>query len=172
MPDVYCVSTAGAGLGGLSGLQNHPFFAGIDWNGLLDQDAPAFVPPEPRDCHISGFDWDFNSLAAAKAVEYTYEPTESPEHDRDESAEALYCRDSVRQASSACKQSDASLARSENQGDIRSGCVGKDKVHDVRRSITDQLEKMTFTEHKPAQNAQAAGLEGPSALPGNVLEFA
>ena len=46
------MSVAGAGDSRLQDLKSHPFFAGINWDDLREQPAPAFTPPQ----HTLGMD--------------------------------------------------------------------------------------------------------------------
>lgn len=71
---------AGAGEGALEELQQHPFFEGIQWAGLLTQKAPDFVLPEPEErAAAAGLDWNLNSYVGAQPLhyEYEYQPTHS-----------------------------------------------------------------------------------------------
>jgi len=57
----------GAGAGGLEDLKAHPFFKGVDWDGLRSGAAPdpAVVDLDSLGSASSSFDWELQSLAAA-----------------------------------------------------------------------------------------------------------
>jgi hypothetical protein len=50
-------------LGGFCG-KAHPFFDGIDWEGIRQQTAPSFIPPtEPNPSDLEQ-DWELQSMRA------------------------------------------------------------------------------------------------------------
>ncbi len=67
-----------AGANDINDLRQHPFFEGVQWVGILDEDAPQFVPPPPPDDEAEGFDWDLSTLASMGPVRYDYAPTAAP----------------------------------------------------------------------------------------------
>jgi hypothetical protein len=67
-----------AGYASIQEVQQHPFFAGVNWDAVRDAAAPKFVP-RPADARQDlSLDWELTSLfrqAAAPAVKYEYLPT-------------------------------------------------------------------------------------------------
>lgn len=63
-----------AGAADMDELKGHAFFAGVDWQGLRQQTAPACVAPRQQDATAIALDWELTSLAGAAggplAVEY------------------------------------------------------------------------------------------------------
>lgn len=61
----------------LAALRAHPLFTGVQWEGLWDGEAVAFVPPEPSSPVAEATDWELlslQSLAEALPVpQYEYE---------------------------------------------------------------------------------------------------
>lgn len=52
-------------------MKEHPFFEGINWQGLRDGPAPEFARPQQEpDVDSVGLDWEMSSLAAALPVAY------------------------------------------------------------------------------------------------------
>lgn len=65
-----------AGYASIQEVQQHPFFAGVNWQAVRDAAAPKFVPraadPARQDLSL---DWELTSLfrqPAAPAVKYEY----------------------------------------------------------------------------------------------------
>ena len=55
-----------AGAADLGELRRHPFFAGVEWEGLRGRPAPAFVEVEGSvGSATSSFDWELQSMVAA-----------------------------------------------------------------------------------------------------------
>lgn len=67
-----------AGYSSIQEVQQHPFFAGVNWHAVRDAAAPKFVP-RPADARQDlSLDWELTSLfrqPAAPAVKYEYLPT-------------------------------------------------------------------------------------------------
>jgi hypothetical protein len=67
-----------AGYRSLEEVQQHPFFAGVNWDAVRDAAAPQFVPMPSDGRQDLSLDWELTSLfrqAAAPAVKYEYLPT-------------------------------------------------------------------------------------------------
>ena len=61
----------GAGAQDLQEVKAHPFFQGVQWDGLRDSPAPAFARPQHApEVESVGLDWEMSSLAAALPVAY------------------------------------------------------------------------------------------------------
>lgn len=61
----------GAGAQNLQEVKAHPFFQGVQWEGLLNSPAPAFARPQHApEVESVGLDWEMSSLAAALPVAY------------------------------------------------------------------------------------------------------
>ena len=69
----------GAGPEGIDALKQHPFFDGVRWETLLDDEAPTFAPPPAPNQEDEAFDWDLSTLASNGPVKYEYVPTGAPE---------------------------------------------------------------------------------------------
>ena len=65
----------GAGAAGTAVLKQHPFFASIDWDGLLARKVtPPFVPKVRTETDVSNFDPRFTGQAASDGPEKTDKP--------------------------------------------------------------------------------------------------
>lgn len=54
-------------------LKSHPFFEGIIWDNIWEQDAPVFqMPPSPTS-QDHGLDWELTSLTKGQPVQYHYD---------------------------------------------------------------------------------------------------
>ena len=67
-----------AGAADIDDLKQHPFFEGVQWESVLNQDAPHYVPPPPPDDEAEGFDWDLSTFASMGPVRYDYAATGAP----------------------------------------------------------------------------------------------
>ncbi|KAF6259923.1 3-phosphoinoside dependent protein kinase [Scenedesmus sp. NREL 46B-D3] len=58
-------------------VQQHPFFAGVNWAAVRSAPAPQFVPPQPPNPDDAALDWEFQSLVrnAAPPIKYEYLPS-------------------------------------------------------------------------------------------------
>lgn len=59
-----------AGAVDMAELKAHPFFKGLEWEGLRRSEAPAFTPPAPDTMDMEGLDWELNSLLAQQPLVY------------------------------------------------------------------------------------------------------
>lgn len=67
-----------AGYNSIEEVQQHPFFAGINWHAVRDAPAPKCVPRQTSGREDLSMDWELTSLfrqAAQPAVKYEYLPT-------------------------------------------------------------------------------------------------
>lgn len=67
-----------AGYNSIEEVQQHPFFAGINWHAVRDAPAPKCVPRQTSGREDLSLDWELTSLfrqAAQPAVKYEYLPT-------------------------------------------------------------------------------------------------
>lgn len=72
------VAVAVTGYKSLQEVQQHPFFAGINWQAVRAAPAPQFVPRPAQDREDLSLDWELTSLfrqPAAPALKYEYLPT-------------------------------------------------------------------------------------------------
>lgn len=67
-----------AGYKSIAEVQQHPFFAGVNWHAVRAAAAPKSVPRPVQSREDLSLDWELTSLfrqAAAPAVKYEYLPT-------------------------------------------------------------------------------------------------
>lgn len=75
---ISCLSATTTGYRSIQEVQQHPFFAGVNWTAVRDAPAPKFVPRPTQGREDLSLDWELTSLfrqAAAPAVKYEYLPT-------------------------------------------------------------------------------------------------
>lgn len=59
-----------AGAVDISEVKGHPFFNGLQWDGLRQSSAPAFTPPPPESLEMEGLDWELNSMLSDQPLIY------------------------------------------------------------------------------------------------------
>eukprot|EP01026_Neomeris_dumetosa_P069887 TRINITY_DN6934_c1_g1_i1.p1 TRINITY_DN6934_c1_g1~~TRINITY_DN6934_c1_g1_i1.p1 ORF type:complete len:371 (-),score=61.53 TRINITY_DN6934_c1_g1_i1:158-1243(-) len=57
----------------LEDLKKHPFFEGVKWKDLFQQEAPKYFPPKVPDIDDVGHDWELTSLMSALPIQYVYD---------------------------------------------------------------------------------------------------
>lgn len=134
---------------GLAALQQHPFFDEISWENLLNQDAPQFVPLEPRDSYDSGLDWDLTSFAGATPVAFTYT---SSGLDSDNKAEVQSILDAQGQPEGARDLDDGDSDLPGNQDSSSGARPEDDRGSATSKAVEEQLEDLTLTDCVSARN--------------------
>ena len=152
-----------AGCDDLAELQAHPFFAGVDWRHLLEQEAPQFVqPPAPEPANF-GLDWDLNAYTGSQPVKYSYEPTGSLESAPSGGAVSVERTNGIARLASG--RSSGELDERQPNGWAAGSEIRGNTVRDGQAvpAVADQLQGMHLSTSATLQGcSKAAGLVGPA----------